>query len=166
MPFWPDQRVVVTGGAGFLGRRVVAALRDRGCSSIAVPRAEDCDLRQVENVSTLYRDFEPTLVIHLAAIVGGIGANTARPAEFFYDNLMIGTQLLHEAACRRQEVRRHRHGLHLHEARAGAVSRRRSLERLSRGDERAVRARQEDAPGAVTGPTASSTATTQSFCCP
>ncbi len=97
MGFWAEQRVVVTGGAGFLGRRVVAGLRGRGCGLIAAPRSRVCDLRQMENVVRLYREVKPTLVIHLAAVVGGIGANRARPAEFFYDNLIMGTHLLHEA---------------------------------------------------------------------
>jgi GDP-L-fucose synthase len=95
--FWADQRVLVTGGGGFLGRRVVAGLEARGCTSIAVPRSRDCDLRVHDNVVRLYRDVKPTLVIHIAAVVGGIGANRDRPAEFFYDNLMMGVQLQHEA---------------------------------------------------------------------
>lgn len=97
MSFWTENRFVVTGGAGFLGRSVVETLRQRGAQQVVVPRSVDYDLRQHGAVLELLRDTQPDIIIHLAAIVGGIGANRARPAEFFYDNLMMGTQLLHES---------------------------------------------------------------------
>ncbi|MDC8447882.1 MAG: GDP-L-fucose synthase [Nitrospira sp.] len=92
--FWKDTRVVVTGGAGFLGSFVVDQLRAKGCRQIVVPRSQDYDLVQMDAVKQLYRDATPDLVIHLAARVGGIGANQANPGRFFYDNLMMGTQLI------------------------------------------------------------------------
>ncbi|NOU09610.1 MAG: GDP-L-fucose synthase [Nitrospira sp.] len=92
--FWKEQRVVVTGGAGFLGSFVVEQLRAKGCEQIVVPRSRDYDLVQMDAVKQLYRDAKPDLVIHLAARVGGIGANQANPGRFFYDNLMMGTQLI------------------------------------------------------------------------
>jgi GDP-L-fucose synthase len=92
--FWSDKRVVVTGGAGFLGSCVVERLRAKGCRDIVVPRSVDYDLVQMEAVHRLYADAKPDLVIHLAARVGGIGANQANPGRFFYDNLMMGTQLI------------------------------------------------------------------------
>jgi GDP-L-fucose synthase len=97
MTFWSDQRVLVTGGSGFLGKRVVASLQRMNCGSIAAPSRVQYDLRRLDDVIRLLKDTRPTLVIHLAAVVGGIGANRARPAEFFYDNLTMGTQLLDQA---------------------------------------------------------------------
>ncbi|MBL8132403.1 MAG: GDP-L-fucose synthase [Anaerolineae bacterium] len=92
-----DQRFVVTGGAGFLGRRVAAALSVRGASQVIIPRRAQYDLREREAVLRLLDDARPEVIIHMAAVVGGIGANREHPAEFFYDNLMMGAQLLHEA---------------------------------------------------------------------
>lgn len=92
--YWENQRVVVTGGAGFLGSFVVEQLRAKGCRQIVVPRSRDYDLVQMEAVQQLYQDANPDVVIHLAARVGGIGANQANPGRFFYDNLMMGTQLI------------------------------------------------------------------------
>jgi len=95
--FWSDKRICVTGGAGFLGSFVVQKLQERGAAEVFVPRSADYDLVQPEAVRQLLADARPDLVIHLAARVGGIGANRAAPAEFFYDNLMMGAQLFHES---------------------------------------------------------------------
>ncbi len=101
MSWWDDKRVLVTGGHGFLGSHVVAALRARGAAAVIAPRSRDYDLRDVGAIRRLLADCAaprpPDLVLHLAARVGGIGANRARPAEFFYDNLLMGTQMLHES---------------------------------------------------------------------
>lgn len=85
---------MVTGGAGFLGSFVVEQLRAKGCRLVVVPRSKDYDLVQMDAVRQLYDDAKPDMVIHLAARVGGIGANQANPGRFFYDNLMMGTQLI------------------------------------------------------------------------
>jgi GDP-L-fucose synthase len=94
MSFWADQRVLVTGGGGFLGRRVVDRLRASGARTVVAPRSAEYDLRRADDIRRMYDDTRPSLVIHLAASVGGIGANRERPAEFFYDNLVMGVQLL------------------------------------------------------------------------
>jgi len=92
------KRVMVTGGAGFLGSFVAEKLRERGwCSEIFVPRSREYDLREKEAVVKMYEDARPDIVIHLAGIVGGIGANRANPGTFFYDNLIMGIQTMHYA---------------------------------------------------------------------
>jgi len=96
MPYFDERRVVVTGGAGFLGSVVVRLLRERGCKQVFVPRSREYNLVDAEAVRRLYRDARPDLVIHLAAKVGGIGANRVNPGKFFYDNLMMGVQLIEE----------------------------------------------------------------------
>ena len=95
--FWQEQRVCVTGGAGFLGSFVVEKLRQRGAKEIFVPRIEEYDLVKLTDIQRMLKDAQPSLIIHLAALAGGIGANRARPADFFYINLMMGVQLMHEA---------------------------------------------------------------------
>jgi len=94
MSFWSTKRVLITGGAGFLGSFVVEKLRQRGCKDIFVPRRKDYDLVEMEAVKRIHKDTQPNIVIHLAARVGGIGANQANPGKFFYDNLMMGAQLM------------------------------------------------------------------------
>jgi GDP-L-fucose synthase len=110
--FWRNKRVIVTGGSGFLGSFVVEKLQQRGAAEVIVPRRSDYDLRHVDAIRTLLQETsiskqggtskqgvaQPVdMIIHLAANVGGIGANRNRPAEFFYDNLMMGVPLMHES---------------------------------------------------------------------
>lgn len=95
--FWKGRRVCVTGGAGFLGSFVVEELKRRGAEEIFVPRVEQYNLVELETIRRMLADARPDVILHLAALAGGIGANRARPAEFFYINMMMGVQLMHEA---------------------------------------------------------------------
>lgn len=101
---WARTRVLVTGGAGFLGTHVIAALRGRGCEEIVVPRSREYDLTREAAVQRLLEESRPHLVLHLAAVVGGIGANQTNPGRFFYDNLIMGALLMEHA--RRAAVRK------------------------------------------------------------
>ncbi|MFQ5616440.1 MAG: GDP-L-fucose synthase family protein [Anaerolineales bacterium] len=97
-PFsWSSKRITVTGGAGFLGSFIQEKLRARGATEIFIPHIENYDLRKLNDIRRMLDDGKPDLIIHLAALAGGIGANRARPAEFFYDNLMMGVPLMHTA---------------------------------------------------------------------
>lgn len=93
-------RVMVTGGSGFLGSFVVEKLKERGCGQVIVPRSRERDLRVRGDVEKLFDETRPDVVIHLAAVVGGIGANRERPGEFFYDNLMMGAHAIDVARLR------------------------------------------------------------------
>ena len=97
MDFWTNKRVLVTGGAGFLGACVVDKLRARGCSQIVVPRSAEYDLCEKDAIVSLLHATTPHLIIHLAAVVGGIGANRQHPGKFFYDNAIMGIQLIEQA---------------------------------------------------------------------
>jgi GDP-L-fucose synthase len=101
--FFKNKRIVVTGGAGFLGGFVIEGLKKRSCKNILVPRIENYNLVNLTDVLRMYDDMKPDIVIHLAAVVGGIGANRQHPGKFFYENLMMGVQLIEQARLRNIE---------------------------------------------------------------
>ena len=95
-----SRRVVVTGGCGFLGSHVVERLLQRGCRDVFAPRSQNYDLRRQDAIDRMYDETQPDVVIHLAAVVGGIGANRENPGTFFYDNLVMGVELMEQARLR------------------------------------------------------------------
>src|SRR5262250_2638194 len=97
MSFWSKKKVVVTGGTGFLGSAVMTKLKEHGCRDIFVPRSKEYDLRDRDAITRLYQQIRPQILIHLAAVVGGIGANRANPGKFYYDNAIMGLQLMEYA---------------------------------------------------------------------
>jgi GDP-L-fucose synthase len=97
MAFWKNRRVTVTGGNGFLGSFVVEALRAAGCADVFVPRSREYDLREKSHAEKLFREAKPDIFIHLAAVVGGIGANRSNPGKFFYDNATMGINCIEAA---------------------------------------------------------------------
>ncbi|NCC51980.1 MAG: GDP-L-fucose synthase [Spartobacteria bacterium] len=98
MSFWNDKRVLVTGGQGFLGSHLMEELRSRGCANLFAPSEKEFDLRDTAQIQACLKALTPNVVIHLAAVVGGIGANRAHPGRFFYDNMIMGVHLVEE--CR------------------------------------------------------------------
>lgn len=101
--FWSNRRVCVTGGAGFLGSFIVEKLRERNAKEIFIPTIEEYNLVELESIKRMLDNAKPDIILHLAAQVGGISANQAHPAEFFYDNLMMGVQLIHQSWLRKIE---------------------------------------------------------------
>jgi len=97
MKFWENKSVIVTGGAGFLGQAVTDLLKKKGCKRIFVPRSKNYDLRKASAIRRMFKKVKPDIIIHLAAVVGGIGANRVNPGKFFYDNLMMGVELMEQA---------------------------------------------------------------------
>ncbi len=102
--FWGKARGLVTGGGGFLGQSVLEGLRRRGAASVVAPRSRECDLRREADIVRVLEQNRPDVIIHLAAVVGGIGANRANPGKYFYENLIMGVQLMEHA--RRLGVRK------------------------------------------------------------
>ncbi|MGE5346341.1 MAG: GDP-L-fucose synthase family protein [Acidithiobacillales bacterium] len=97
MSFWSERRVLLTGGSGFLGRALLRALRARGASTVAAPTAGEVDLREKGAIRRCLAETKPDIVLHAAAVVGGIGANRAHPGRFFYENAVMGIELIEEA---------------------------------------------------------------------
>ena len=94
-----NKKILVTGGTGFLGTRIVAKLKRIGCKHIIAPTRKEFDLTKIDDIIRLYKKRTPDIVIHLAAVVGGIGANIASPGQFFYDNAIMGLELIEYARC-------------------------------------------------------------------
>jgi len=100
MSFWEGRRITVTGGKGFLGKHLIRKLEEKDCKNVMIADLPEYDLREKENILKMYEEQNPDIVIHLAAVVGGIGANRENPGKFFYDNAIMGIQLIEYARQR------------------------------------------------------------------
>src|SRR5215217_3698081 len=140
-------RILVTGGAGFLGSFVVERLKEQGYDNVEVVRRRDFDLTREADAERVYREVKPAVVMHLAAEVGGFGANRDNPGRFFFANMAMGMNLIEGARRFGIEVRAGRDDLRLPEVHAGPVQRGRAVERLPGRDQRAVRRGEEGAAG-------------------
>ncbi|MFH1855862.1 MAG: GDP-L-fucose synthase [Candidatus Omnitrophota bacterium] len=98
-----DKKIVVTGGSGFLGSYVIKKLRDNGCENVFVVKSQNYDLRKTDEIARLFKDTSPEIIIHLAAVVGGIGANRENPGKFFYDNIKMGIELIEQSRLNKIE---------------------------------------------------------------
>ncbi len=146
------KRILLTGGSGFLGAPVRERLVQGGAAEVFSPRSAEYDLRDRDAIRQVLSDTRPDMVVHLAAVVGGIGANMATPGQFFYDNAIMGIQLIEESRLSRgRALRLRRHRLRLPQARPGALPRGGPLERLPGGDQRPLRPGEEDAAGPAAG---------------
>jgi hypothetical protein len=145
--FWNRRRVVGTGGTSFVGSYVVERLRQENTRDVLVPTRKEYDLRRGEAVRQMYSHIRPDIVIHLVAVVGGVGANCARPGEFFYDNLMMGPQRMGLGVSAASTTSSPSAQCALTPTSRRFLSERRPPEVVSGRDERSVRARQEDVVG-------------------
>jgi hypothetical protein len=149
MPNLKNKRIVITGGAGFLGQHLQRRLKERGVSAenILIPLIEDYDLTKEADCVRMYEAMQPDIVIHLAAEVGGIGANRDNPGRFFYANMAMGLHLIEQA--RTGKVRPGRHDLCVPQVHPRSVQRRGPVQRLPRRDQRSLRHRQKGPAGYV-----------------
>ena len=166
--FWSGRRVVVTGGNGFLGSAVVARLGQAGAGAVIAPTSADYDLRDRRaRWPPCSPPPSPTWSIHLAARVGGIGANQARPADLYLDNLLMGTYVLDEARLRGTAKTVHgRHGLLVPQVHARPLQRGLAVAGLPRGDQRPLRHRQAGPARAAAGQPGAVRPATPSTCMP
>ena len=164
--FWSDRRTLVTGGSGFLGTAVLAALQRHGASAVVAPTSADYDLRDPLATERMIADHSPDVIIHLAARVGGIGANMVRPADLYLDNLLMGTYVLEAApASRGRQDGDDRHHLLVSQGDPRAVRGGLPLAGLPRGDQRPLRDRQAGSIGAAPGQPRPSTGRAPSISC-
>ena len=103
MKNFKDKKILITGGNGFLGHYLIENLKNKGCKQLFYPTAEEYDLRKSENIKKILKDTCPEIIIHLAAVVGGIGANRENPGKFFYDNISMGIELIEQSRLAKVE---------------------------------------------------------------
>ena len=150
--FWSQKRVCVTGGAGFLGKVVIRKLKERGARRFLFQQSKNIIWSIQNQLIKCLQDANPDIIIHLAAHVGGIGANREHPAEFFYDNLMMGVQLIHKAwQTWNRKICCHWNSVRLSKIYTSTIQGRRSLDWLSRRNQCTLWSGEKDVAGPITG---------------